>query len=253
MKSMNSFVVSALVVLLGASLTWSGETPAPQAPHPVVKEDVAKLLDDRYIGGSVCFLWPTPSETTLRASEIEANLRTEAVSWLRKVVLDKFLPSGLSEAFIGVRRRLPPRTGNIEMDYLFARYAAVGMSVQFCEALTEMSIVLEPVEPAMSSPKDVHEAQRYLDATFAAVFRCPDLEGMMSKKMIVCSQKMPDGRIVFFGEFGWSKQGNIDLIPGQPRFWYNGIVFFIDGATIGFRFLKADGQPADLMRDGRRW
>jgi hypothetical protein len=131
MKSMNSFVVSALVVLLGASLTWSGETPAPQAPHPVVKEDVAKLLDDRYIGGSVCFLWPTPSETTLRASEIEANLRTEAVSWLRKAVLDKFVPSRLSEAFIGVRRRLPPRTGNIEMDYLFARYAAVGMSVEF--------------------------------------------------------------------------------------------------------------------------
>jgi len=130
MKSMNSFVVSALVVLLGASLTWSGETPAPQAPHPVVKEDVAKLLDDRYIGGSVCFLWPTPSETTLRASEIEANLRTEAVSWLRKAVLDKFVPSRLSEAFIGVRRRLPPRTGNIEMDYLFARYAAVG-SVEF--------------------------------------------------------------------------------------------------------------------------
>ncbi|HUT09141.1 MAG TPA: hypothetical protein VMY42_01470 [Thermoguttaceae bacterium] len=253
MKTTNLTMVGAMMVLLGASLTWSGETPASQTPRPIVKEDVAKLLDDRYIGGSVGFLWPTPSETTLCTGEIDANLRTEAVSWLRKVVLDEFVPSGLAETLIGVRRRLPPRTGNIEMDYLFARYAAAGMSVQFCEALTEMSIVLEPAEPAVPSPKDVHEAQRYLDATFAAVFRCPDLEGMMSKKMTVYSQKMPDGRIVFFGEFGWSKQGNIDLIPDQPRFWYNGIVFFIDGATIGFRFLKADGQPADLMRDGRRW
>ena len=252
MKTTNPIVVGALVVFLGASLMWSEEVPAPQTPHPVVKKDVAKLLDDRYVG-SVCFLWPSPTEATLGASDIDANLRTEAVSWLRKIVLDEFVPSGLSEAFIGVRRRLPPRTGNVEMDYIFARYERAGMSVQVCEALTEMAIVLEPVEPAMPSPKDVHEAQRYLDATFAKVFRCPDLEGMMSKQMTVCSQKMPDGRKVFFGEFGWSKQGTVQLIPGQPRFWYNTITFFIDGATIGFRFLKADGQPADLVKDGRRW
>jgi len=262
MRTVVTILTIGLLVVF-STLTF-GAKPVNPTPTTLeswrTSEDVIKIIE-QYLHPGDTFLWPRPDEKTFRTDEIPVAVRSEASSWVAKVLQEPYVQRDLSGRFVGVRRAryTPP----MEYDDLFAHYEAHGMRLQICDTTMAMSVVAEGLTDRPDKPPaDWAEAQEQLVRTFRLIFQKPSVP-IKYVYTRTFSAKAKDGHLIHYGTIGldpYEAPGPRGRSIQGPylRYWHDSMTFFVDGYQTGFLFSKTDATPFLISGgnepvSGRRW
>ena len=270
---MKSTAITVVLAICGAAVLSGirAASPAPgQAPAEWTLSGEAGEALTAYSHtnvGMMFLTWPQSYVKHWSAPEIPEASRKEALVWIRKVLRDDALPPDLAERLVGMRctvqeqfagvpssvKKPPPR----EIDEIWVRYEVGNVKVQICEHQRGMAILVEPQDQKPPATMGWLEAPQYVLKVYGRAFKMPQKP---IQHVSIYVQRFGDKPSVYCGVLRLDPNKDYGRGPDTLRYWHDLVEVVIDGAKVGFVFLKTDGEPDEMFTkprpsppSGTRW
>ncbi len=208
--------------------------------------------------GKSVLTWPKSCLEKWLPSEIPEAARKEAVAWISKVLREDVVPEDITEhlvamrlnfqqKYVGVPRGVkapPPR----KIDTIWGKYESNDMRIQLCDHQRGMAVLVEPVGDNHAGPTGWIGASQYILEVYKRTFKMPPIAPQHLNLYI---QRAGDDSAFYCGVLRLDPNKDFERGPETRRYWHDLIYVIIDGAKVGFTFLKYDGEPDEAFGSPR--
>jgi len=208
--------------------------------------------------GQFFLTWPKSCLKKWSPFEIPGSARKEAVAWIKKVLHEDVVPEDITEHLVAMRLNFqkkyvgvpggvqapPPR----EIDTIWARYEAKSLRIQVCEHQRGMAVLVEPAGDNHPGPTGWIGAAQYILETYRRTFKTP--RDALQHLNLYITRSGNDGAF-YCGVMRLDPNKDFERGPETRRYWHDLIYVVIDGAKVGFTFLKHEGDPDEAFVNPR--